>query len=43
MPGLGQRVYLWVARNRFHLVPCHDGVCSIPPKEVPGSKFQVPS
>jgi predicted DCC family thiol-disulfide oxidoreductase YuxK len=23
VPALGQRLYLWVARNRFHLVPCH--------------------
>jgi predicted DCC family thiol-disulfide oxidoreductase YuxK len=33
IPGigrLGQRVYLWVARNRFQLVPCHGGVCSPP-------------
>jgi predicted DCC family thiol-disulfide oxidoreductase YuxK len=29
VPWLGQRTYLWVARNRFHLVPCHDGVCEI--------------
>jgi predicted DCC family thiol-disulfide oxidoreductase YuxK len=26
---LGQRLYLWVARNRFRLVPCHGGVCTI--------------
>ena len=32
MTRLGQRLYLWVARNRFHLVPCHDGVCTIPPR-----------
>jgi predicted DCC family thiol-disulfide oxidoreductase YuxK len=35
LPGvlpLGQRLYLWVARNRFHLVPCHGGVCTLPPK-----------
>lgn len=32
MARLGQRVYLWVARNRFRLLPCHDGVCTIPPK-----------
>ena len=32
MGRLGQRVYLWIARNRFHLVPCHDGVCTIAPK-----------
>jgi predicted DCC family thiol-disulfide oxidoreductase YuxK len=29
VPGLGQRLYLWVARNRFHLVPCQGGVCEI--------------
>jgi predicted DCC family thiol-disulfide oxidoreductase YuxK len=32
MTRLGQKLYLWVARHRFHLVPCHDGVCTIPPK-----------
>lgn len=31
-PRIGQRIYLWIARNRFHLVPCHDGVCTIPPR-----------
>jgi predicted DCC family thiol-disulfide oxidoreductase YuxK len=30
MPALGQRLYLWVARNRFRLVPCHGGVCTLP-------------
>jgi len=30
VPTIGQRVYLWVAKNRFRLVPCHDGVCSLP-------------
>ncbi len=29
MATLGQRLYLWVARNRFRLVPCHGGVCTI--------------
>lgn len=29
VPTLGQRVYLWIARNRFRLVPCHGGVCTI--------------
>jgi predicted DCC family thiol-disulfide oxidoreductase YuxK len=29
VPWVGQRLYRWVARNRFHLVPCHDGVCEI--------------
>jgi predicted DCC family thiol-disulfide oxidoreductase YuxK len=29
VPTIGQRLYLWVARNRFHLVPCHDGACAV--------------
>jgi predicted DCC family thiol-disulfide oxidoreductase YuxK len=32
METLGQRAYLWVARNRFRLVPCHGGVCTLPKK-----------
>ena len=32
MKPLGQRLYLWVARNRFRLVPCHGGVCTLPVK-----------
>jgi predicted DCC family thiol-disulfide oxidoreductase YuxK len=32
MGRIGQRMYLWIARNRFHLVPCHVGVCTISPK-----------
>lgn len=31
VPWLGQRIYLWIARNRFRLVPCHGGVCKLPP------------
>lgn len=30
VPQLGQKAYLWVARNRFQLVPCHGGVCTLP-------------
>jgi predicted DCC family thiol-disulfide oxidoreductase YuxK len=30
IPVLGQRIYLWVAKNRFQLVPCHGGVCALP-------------
>ena len=30
MARLGQRAYLWVARHRFQLVPCHGGVCTLP-------------
>lgn len=33
VPQLGERAYLWVAKNRFNLVPCHNGVCSIPVKK----------
>jgi predicted DCC family thiol-disulfide oxidoreductase YuxK len=30
VPTFGQRAYLWIARNRFRLVPCHGGVCTLP-------------
>ena len=33
LPGmtyLGQKIYLWVARNRFKIVPCEHGVCEVP-------------
>ncbi len=33
VPHLGQRAYLWIARRRFRLVPCHGGVCTIQRKE----------
>ena len=32
LPGmtfLGQKFYLWIARNRFKIVPCEHGACSI--------------
>lgn len=29
VPWVGRRAYLWVARNRFDLVPCHDGQCQV--------------
>ena len=32
MAKLGQRLYLWIARNRFHLLPCRGGVCTIAPR-----------
>jgi predicted DCC family thiol-disulfide oxidoreductase YuxK len=31
VPTLGQKVYRWVAKNRFGLVSCHDGQCAVPP------------
>ena len=30
VPQIGQKIYLWVAKNRFRLVPCHGGVCTVP-------------
>jgi predicted DCC family thiol-disulfide oxidoreductase YuxK len=33
LPGamwIGNRMYLWVARNRYDLMPCQDGVCRLP-------------
>jgi predicted DCC family thiol-disulfide oxidoreductase YuxK len=33
LPGavrLGSRIYRWIARNRFKLVPCRHGVCTVP-------------
>ncbi|MGL6073601.1 MAG: thiol-disulfide oxidoreductase DCC family protein [Fimbriiglobus sp.] len=38
LPGVlwaGNRVYRWIARNRFDLVPCHDGQCVVPLKKKP--------
>jgi predicted DCC family thiol-disulfide oxidoreductase YuxK len=29
MTWLGQKIYLWIARNRFKIVPCEHGACSI--------------
>jgi predicted DCC family thiol-disulfide oxidoreductase YuxK len=33
VPAVGQKLYLWVARNRFRIVPCHGGVCTIQRRE----------
>ena len=36
IPGvswLGQRVYLWISRHRFRLVPCQEGACTIQKKD----------
>ncbi|MFT3879921.1 MAG: DUF393 domain-containing protein [Gemmatales bacterium] len=34
VPWLGNKVYLWVAKHRYQLVPCKDGACEIPPRAV---------
>jgi predicted DCC family thiol-disulfide oxidoreductase YuxK len=33
VPWIGQKVYLKVAKNRFNLVPCKNGVCELPMKK----------
>lgn len=33
VPWLGNKVYLWIARHRFKLVPCKDGVCELPARK----------
>ena len=30
MTWLGQKIYLWIARNRFKIIPCEHGVCTLP-------------
>lgn len=37
VPWLGQRIYLWVARNRFKIMPCKDGVCAVSPRNESGA------
>lgn len=29
VPQLGNRAYLWIARNRYDLLPCKDGACQL--------------
>jgi predicted DCC family thiol-disulfide oxidoreductase YuxK len=36
VPPLGQRLYRWVARNRYGLVPCAGGACRVPRGAHPG-------
>ncbi len=38
VPQAGQRLYLWVARNRFRLIPCHGGVCTLPSRNGDNSR-----
>ena len=30
IPAIGQKIYFWVARNRFRLIPCDEGECRLP-------------
>jgi len=34
VPKWGQRLYLWVARHRFQLMPCRHGSCAVPSVKV---------
>jgi predicted DCC family thiol-disulfide oxidoreductase YuxK len=38
VPEAGQKLYLWVARNRFQLIPCHGGICTLPHHARPASR-----
>lgn len=29
VPWVGNKVYLWIAKNRYNLVPCDDGGCKV--------------
>ncbi len=42
VPWLGNKVYLWVARNRYDLVPCKDGVCQLQPRSQKTEKAEEP-
>jgi predicted DCC family thiol-disulfide oxidoreductase YuxK len=35
VPWVGNKVYLWVAKNRYNLVPCDDGGCQV---QLPGKR-----
>ncbi len=30
VPWIGNKIYLWIAKRRYQLVPCKDGVCELP-------------
>jgi len=33
VPWIGRKAYLWIAKHRYQLVPCKDGVCQLPKKK----------
>lgn len=43
VPWLGSKVYLWVARNRFKIVPCKDGICTVPGVGTPEGDHEQPA
>jgi len=32
VPWIGNKIYRWIAKNRYALLPCHDGACQVPLK-----------
>lgn len=38
IPQIGNRVYLWVAKNRLDLVPCEHGACKVNLKKKPAAE-----
>ncbi len=32
VPWVGNKVYLWIAKNRYNLVPCDENGCRLPPR-----------
>jgi len=34
IPWLGRKLYRWIAKHRYHLVPCDDGQCALPARPV---------
>ena len=43
IPWLGQRLYRWVAKNRYNLVPCRDGACTVPQRPAKAAAEQISS
>ena len=43
VPWLGNKVYRWIARHRYELVPCKDGVCTLPGTTTPGGNHERPA
>lgn len=33
IPWLGVKAYVWIAKHRYHLIPCKDGVCELPARK----------
>lgn len=40
IPAIGQRLYLWIARHRFQLVPCRGQICTLNSSLSPTDRFR---